>query len=345
MEDALNLKLLDRIQDNFPLHPRPFAVLGRELGLDEAEVLARLQDLSARRVIRQIGPVLEASTLGYVTVLAAARVTPQHLEEVAAAVSGFPEVTHNYGRNHAYNLWFALNAPSRQRLDEILARVRALEGVEAAWLLPSQRIFKIRVRFDLTGPGGPQPTAARGRVDADSQADLATTRPFPLEGTDRAIIRVLQEGIELTPQPFLSAARAAGCPPEELLARLERLLENRVIRRFGARLAHLEVGMGANAMVCWNVPSPRVEEAGATLAAFPQVSHCYSRPPLEDFAYNLYSMVHAHDQQELERVIAELAQATGIKDFLPLRTVKEYCKRAPRYFREDGRKRSFDAAP
>jgi len=346
--DSIDRRLLDRIQDQFPLVVQPFMVLGEELGMEEGQILERLRDLKQRRIIRQIGPVLEPGALGYQTALVAARVEAGRLDQVAGVVSALPEVTHNYGRDHIYNLWFTLNARSFGRLEEIVNSIGALEGVSAIRLLPSRRTFKIRVHFRLESgrddPGVREGLSPRseapppGNLQAPQSGEAGEFSTFSPDALDRAIIRALQEGIELVERPFLAAAGRAGCGEDELLSRLRLMEKSGVIRRFGARLAHLRAGMKSNAMVCWRIPPERVEEVGVALAAFPQVSHCYERPPGEDFPYNIYSMVHARDEEELASILGQLAAAAKTMDFMPLHTTREYHKAAPRYFlEEDGR--------
>jgi DNA-binding Lrp family transcriptional regulator len=120
--DALDRRLLDDFQRNFPLHPRPFAALAERLGTSEADVLARLGHLQARGAISRIGAVLAPHRAGWST-LAAIAVPADELDEVAELVSGYAEVNHNYEREHELNLWFVVTAPSRERLETVLGEI------------------------------------------------------------------------------------------------------------------------------------------------------------------------------------------------------------------------------
>jgi DNA-binding Lrp family transcriptional regulator len=145
--DDLDRRLLDRILRNFPVEPRPFEILARELGTDEATVIDRVRALHDARVVRQIGPVFDLHRLGYVSTLCAANVGADAVDTVAAQVNVYAEVTHNYLREAEFNMWFTLVAHSQQRIDEILQAVRKLPGVTDVISLPADRTFKINVHF------------------------------------------------------------------------------------------------------------------------------------------------------------------------------------------------------
>ena len=145
--DQLDRQLLDLLQRDFPITDQPYVALGHQLGIHEADVIARVQALTDAGLIRRIGAVFEPSSLGYVSALVAVKVTPSAIERIAIVASGFPEVTHNYERDHAYNLWFTVIAKSERRIREIVETVRQVEGVEAIFALPSLRRFKIQTHF------------------------------------------------------------------------------------------------------------------------------------------------------------------------------------------------------
>ena len=142
--------VLNAIQCDFPLSANPYAEIAQRVGGTQDEVHATVMDLRRRGIIRRIGGSFVAKELGYVSVLVAARVSPAQLEAVAAVISDFPEVTHNYERGSSYNLWFTIIAVNDARLEEIMASVRHCEGVEAVHPLPATRTFKIRVDFKFS---------------------------------------------------------------------------------------------------------------------------------------------------------------------------------------------------
>ena len=151
--DSMDRKLLDRLQADFPLVPRPFAALGEELGIGEQEAVRRVRALHAAGLIRRIGPVLDPAKVGRAGTLAAVAVPAERLDDAAAAVSACPGVTHNYERvaRHGscpFNLWFTMTAESQVALETALAAVAKAIRLPIV-PLPTKRKFKIGVRFDF----------------------------------------------------------------------------------------------------------------------------------------------------------------------------------------------------
>jgi DNA-binding Lrp family transcriptional regulator len=147
--DGKDLEILNIIQDELPLEPKPFAALGARLGLPETEVIDRVRRMKARGVIRALGPVLETKRIGYVSILVAMKVPPEGLDETAALVGAYDEVTHSYGRDHDYNFWFTVTAESELRVREILRTIAERTGIEDIFPLPAREMFKIKVKFEL----------------------------------------------------------------------------------------------------------------------------------------------------------------------------------------------------
>ncbi len=147
-----------------------------------------------------------------------------------------------------------------------------------------------------------------------------------MDKIDRLLLKSTQDGIPIVPEPFLEISKEIGIPEEEVITRLESLIKNGVIRRFGASIGHRSIGITANAMCTWNVPDERVEEVGAIMAGFPEVTHCYERPRFPGWKYNLFTMVHAYSREECEKIAKEISIATGIKDYGILFSEKEFKK-------------------
>jgi DNA-binding Lrp family transcriptional regulator len=147
--DDLDRAILNEIQSHFPLVPRPYAEMGKRVGLTEEEVLERVQALHDAGIIRRIGANFTSRKLGYTSTLCAARVPPERLERFAAMVNRYPGVTHNYLRKHRYNVWFTLIAESPERLAEIIEEIREESGVAEILSLPAKEVFKIKVDFPM----------------------------------------------------------------------------------------------------------------------------------------------------------------------------------------------------
>lgn len=146
--DSLDRRLLDIIQTEFPLVPRPYAALGERLGISEQEAWARVRSLRQRRIIRRLGANFQSAKLGFVSTLCAAKVPDDRLDAFIADVNAQPGVTHNYLRDHAYNVWFTLISPSRDESRAVLDGITARTGVPIL-NLPATRLFKIRVDFRM----------------------------------------------------------------------------------------------------------------------------------------------------------------------------------------------------
>jgi DNA-binding Lrp family transcriptional regulator len=146
--DDLDRAILNEIQSHFPIVSRPYAEVGRRVGASEAEVLARVADMTEIGIIRRLGANFTSRKLGYTSTLCAARVPQDKLDNFVALVNRYPGVTHNYLRRHHYNVWFTLIAESTARLDEILKEISAASGVEVL-SFPAQEVFKIKVDFPL----------------------------------------------------------------------------------------------------------------------------------------------------------------------------------------------------
>lgn len=147
-----------------------------------------------------------------------------------------------------------------------------------------------------------------------------------MDAIDKQLLKSIQDGIPIVSEPFKHIAEELELSEGEVLRRLNNLMKEGVIRRFGASIGHRVIGITANAMCTWNVPDEKVEEVGAIMAGFPDVTHCYERPRFEDWKYNLYTMVHAYSRDECEKIAKEISIATGIKDYRILFSEKEFKK-------------------
>ena len=145
--DALDRRLLDDFQSGIPLAPRPFALMAEQLGVTETEVIARLQRLTEAGAVSRVGPVFRPRQVGAST-LAAMAVPPERLAEVATLVNGFPEVNHNYEREHDFNLWFVLTAPDQTRLERVLDEIGRRAGLPVLDL-PMLAEYHIDLGFPL----------------------------------------------------------------------------------------------------------------------------------------------------------------------------------------------------
>jgi len=324
--DDLDRLLLDVMQREFPIEPRPFLSLASQTGETEGGVLERVGRMEKDGLIRELGPVFDLKRLGYTSTLCAAEVTPESVGRVAELINAFPEVTHNYLRNHALNIWFTVIARTEERIEAILYRVRAEEGVVRVLSLPATRIFKINAHFAVYEQPAELPRHAATYRDA---------QPHEFQDWEIRLIRQLSGPMPLAAQPFARIAEQAGIGEAEALERIRAWKTDGTIRRFGARVAHRAVGYPANGMSVWKAAPEQVESAGRFMAGLPEVSHCYLRPLKPEWDYNLYAMIHGPTEAAVLDVARRIADNTGLKQYEVLFSTKEFKKIAPRYFTED----------
>ncbi len=151
---------------------------------------------------------------------------------------------------------------------------------------------------------------------------------------ERKILRIVQADLPDSLTPYADIAKEVGGVSEETVMNLLReLKEEGVIRRFGASIKHQRAGWASNAMVGWRVRGLDVESLGKTASQNPRVSHCYYRPSsVEDWPYELYTMVHGHSDEECQQVIGDLARSMGTDDYIVLKSIRELKKISPTYF-------------
>lgn len=302
MDDTLDFHLLNDFQRDFPLCPAPFAELASRLGVAEKVVLGRLENLRRDGKISRVGAVFAPKRIGAST-LAAMAVPPEKLDAVAAAVNRFPEVNHNYEREHRYNLWFVVTAASEGRLQATLGAIEQAAGYPLM-PLPLLEEFHIDLGFSLNG--GPKKNVVAATPVAPAQ---------PIGEIERRLISVLQEGLPMFIRPFQLIAGRVGTSEAEVLGRIQRWLEDGAIKRFGVVVRHHELGFRANAMLVHDIPDERVSEIGRALAEEQAVTLCYRRPRcLPEWPYNLFCMIHGRERGEVEATIAELRQRHGLEN-------------------------------
>lgn len=153
-----------------------------------------------------------------------------------------------------------------------------------------------------------------------------------LSDKDKEIIKVLQEDFPLCEEPYKILAAKVGISEEEFLQRVQKLVDEKKIRKMGAVLRHREAGFKANALCAWNVPTEKLDDVAKIMTANPAVSHCYDRTTAPNWNYNLYTMIHAKSREECENIISELSAQTGIKDFQIMYSKKEWKKTGMKYF-------------
>ncbi len=330
--DDLDRRLLNLMQGSFPIAPRPYQHVAAEAGIAEEEAMARVSHLLEERIIRQVTPIFDTRALGYSSMLVAAKVDPENPWRAANVINAHPGVSHNYLRNHEFNIWFtiATEPDSPLGLQRTLEVLGVLAGAESIRQLPTLKLFKIRMDLEMEGGTADLATAAEA-------VEPAETERQPYDEFDVAVIRALQGDLPVVAEPYAPAAQALGIEQERLLAHLESMKERRLLRRVAAILFHRRAGFSANGMGVWKVPDEQIMEIGPRMAAFRGISHCYQRPTYADWPYSVFTMAHGRSKEECDAILDSIAESTGITERSTLYSSTEFKKIRLLYFTEDFR--------
>ena len=305
--DDKDRQLLNLLQSSFPLEQRPFEHVAARAGMTEEGVMSRTQQLLDDRIIREITPIFDTASLGYDSMLVAAKVDSDNPHRAAQVINEHPGVSHNYLRNHDFNLWFtiAVAPDSELGLDGTLGVLKRLSDATSIRQLPTITMFKINMNLEMEG--GTDVLAA----------PVETVRPLPREAVpfddfDVAVVRALQGPMAVRSDAYAPAAEKLGLPVEQLLAHCRGMVERKLLRRVAAILFHRRAGFSANGMGVWKVPEERIAELGPRMAAVRGISHCYQRPTYPDWPYSVFTMAHGRSKEECDAVLDGVAEVGGL---------------------------------
>jgi DNA-binding Lrp family transcriptional regulator len=328
--DDLDRRLLNLMQGSFPIAARPYAHVAGLAEITEAEVMQRVERLLEKRIIRQVTPIFDTRALGYSSMLVAAKVDPENPHRAAQIINQHPGVSHNYLRNHEFNLWFtiATEPDSKLGLQGTLDVLAHESGAESVRQLPTLKLFKIRMDLEMEG----DTDALASSAEASAPVELD---PQPYDERDIAVIRALQGSMAVVEQPYAAAAEQLGMSQEQLLDHLAGMQERGLLRRVAAILYHRRAGFSANGMGVWKVPDEQIAELGVRMAAFRGISHCYERPTYPDWPYSVFTMAHGRSKEECDAILDAIAEQTGIHERATLYSSTEFKKIRLHYFTED----------
>ncbi|MFA6190992.1 MAG: Lrp/AsnC family transcriptional regulator [Sulfurimonas sp.] len=316
-------EILSRIQKQFPLVARPFKVIADELNMSEGEVISILQDEKSNGVIRQTSAIFDTKRLGYNSSLVAFKIPHDKIDDAVKIINSHPGISHNYERNHDFNIWFtvAVGPDSTLGLDKTVAIIAKLTEAQDYIMLPTLKLFKISVKLDTTGND-----EKKERVKRVVHSEIELT---PLH---HEIIQRIQYDIEIVEEPFKKVVEELNIDYNRLFEILQQLQEAGIMRRFASILNHRKAGFSANAMVVWDVNEEQGNEIGEKAAAFSAVSHCYLRPKYPNWQYNLFTMVHGKSMEETNGIIEEMAKEIESNSHMPLYSSREFKKVRIEYF-------------
>lgn len=308
--DELDRRLLNLMQGKFPLEPRPYrrvAQLAELDGVDERAVMERVQHLLDQRIIRQVTPIFDTRALGYSSMLVAAKVDPDNPHRAAKVINAHPGVSHNYLRNHDFNMWFtiATEPDSKLGLEGTLEALAREAGATSVRQLPTLKLFKIRMDLEMEGD-------TRALASAAVAAEPVELERQPYDDFDIAVIRALQGDMPVVEEPYGPAAAELGITQDRFLDHLAGMQERGLLRRVAAILYHRRAGFSANGMGVWKVPEDRILEVGRQMAAVRGISHCYQRPTYADWPYSVFTMAHGRSKEECDAILDSIAETHGI---------------------------------
>lgn len=318
--------ILNHIQRSFPLVRRPFAAIGEFLDISESEVMAIIADLKNRRVIRNIAAIFNPQSLGYTMGLVGITVPPSGVDQAASVINAHPGVSHNYLRDHRYNIWFTLAEQSQASFDASVDILNDAAGASDSLILKTEQVFKIGVKL-----------AVDGRTKADNGKTEAVFHPSPgaekLTVEEKSGIILLQQDLPVVSQPFSALASGHGSMSENRLLELAASLQQKgTMRRYAAVLRHMKAGFTHNAMTVWKLSGNDTSPLNAFLWE-DAVSHLYNRTVYPGkWEYPLFAMIHAKSASALEDVVHRLSRESGIRDYQVLRSLREFKKQRVVYF-------------
>ena len=326
--DNLDKEILNEIQWTFPLVSQPYHEIAKKFNVSVEEIKKHLINLKQSGVLRQLSAIFDTRRLGYKSSLVAMEIEPDKLDFIASQINRHPGVSHNYERNHQFNLWFTLAVPPGSDLKSEVDKFLKLDGIKKFRLLPTIQLFKIGVKLDIVDEKKHEvkPTEEKKKIQ--------NVKFVPTE-EDKEFIRELQKDLEIVDKPFLKASQKLGMTEDQLFDKLKHYENIGVMRRYAAILRHRDLGFIANGMIVWKVPEERISKVGEKLGAFPQITHCYQRPVYNDWPYNVFSMIHCKSEEEAKNMAKQIQKEVHVDEYKILFSAREFKKTRVEYFVEN----------
>ena len=300
--NGLEQILLNDYQRDFGLNSTPFAIIAKENNTDIVTILREIKQLKQAGIIARVGPVFRPNTIG-VSTLAAMKVPLYQLEAIAEVVNHYPEVNHNYEREHAFNLWFVATAANQQQLTDVLRNIERETGI-AVMSLPLVKEFHIDLGFKMSLQGKLS-SIATDKHYSSSQIVHHSTQPN--DAIQQQLIAEIQSGLPIVERPYAEIASKLDTSEQDVMRRIDIMLTSGVIRRMGIIVRHRKLGYRANAMVVWDIPNHQIDQLGQQLSKINSITLCYQRPRHKPhWNYNLFTMIHGQDRKSVETCIQNI---------------------------------------
>ena len=320
--DSIDRSILNTLQFSFPLVTRPYLTIARSIGLSEREAINRITELKRVKIIRQISPIFDSSSIGYHSTLAAFKVKESRIEEVARFLNNHPGISHNYLRNGTVNLWFTVTVPTARDLFEEVKLLAKETGVFEWYFLPTIKTYKIGFRL-------PMADTAKGNESMPVPLSKKKFGPFKF---NRKFISIIQHDLPTVSRPYRKASSILGMSEGDIVNELKRYINHGAIRRVASVLNPVKSGFKSNVMVAWAPGKKKKELLGNYASTIESVSHCYERPSNRKWPYSIYTMIHGQNSSECKKVIRDIVKHTGVNKYCELSTVKEFKKQRVIYY-------------
>ncbi|HHJ35983.1 MAG TPA: Lrp/AsnC family transcriptional regulator [Gammaproteobacteria bacterium] len=299
---SLERNFINAFQGGFPLHEQPFEQVAKQLDCSEKKLIDTIDKLKQQKTLTRFGPLYDTARLGGGLTLAAMSVPKDRFDMVTQQVNAYPEVAHNYRRDHPLNMWFVLATETPVELVQVISSIEK-DTALTVYNFPKQHEFYIGLQFDIS---------EHGIHETVSFPIQKSDENYLITDLDKKIIKQTQAGLPVTTRPYLDIARNIGCNESDVITHLRKMLDSGVIRRIGAVPDHFRLGFKANGMTVWDVPDERIMELGNQVGQLSFVSHSYQRPRhLPLWRYNLFAMVHGHTRDTVNEKTEQIEQILG----------------------------------
>ena len=319
----LDKQILSSVQKVFPVYKRPFKLLGNNFGLTESEMIEKFKYFTNEiKIIRSITPVFNPSKLGYKSVLVALHLNEEQITHIPEKINNFSSVSHNYQRDDYYNIWFTYTSNQNDNYEFLINTFCKENNINEHLFLPSIQVFNREVIFNLANE------------KLDKLPDILNSNNesiYELDDLDKKIIIELQNNLPLISQPYKSVAEKIGIKEPDLIYKIKKYLEYKVINRYCVSVNHLKTPFKYNALVTWNTERALIKNISKLFISFDFVSHCYERILLPQWPYNLYTMVHSTSEDNLTSNINQMIKASNITSYKVLKTIHELKKKRVKY--------------
>jgi siroheme decarboxylase len=322
-------RILNRIQKDWLICEAPYKNLAEELHINEDDLIRTIDSFKQKNIVRDISAIFNASAIGYISALIAMEVPAEQTGQAASIINAHPGVSHNYLRDHRYNIWFTLAVNGSTTLEAEVKKLSERIKAKDFLILKNEKLYKINTMFRI----------GESEDDENINGNEKKSVNFPgeLSSEEKKAAMILQTDLPLHKRPFkiLTEKLNNGTDAGTIVRIGEKFKKEGIIRRYSAVLKHINAGYKANAMTVWK---PKNYSDGKIIQIFsssPHITHLYLRTIFPGkWEHGLFAMIHAKSEEELAGIIKKLEMESGIKDYLVLHSLKELKKKRLRYFNE-----------